>query len=662
MATIQKTATLADILDETTNTQNYTDLPDFATYTGRWYEEQLDKFRTNRHAQLESDKSLTKPQDDSVLSEEDQLLVKTFNIVETSLTSSMKSQLVQLLNDHTKAFAEGPYDLGCFNGSVHSIDTGDHAPIACNPHRLAKNDQTYLRHELDEFLKHGVIEETSSDWAAPIVMVPKKDGTKRLCVDFRKLNAVAKCSAYPIPKIQDIFNLLQGSRYFTSIDLTKGFLQIALDKDSQPKTAFTTCFGQFQFVRMPFGLNSSPAAFQAAMNKTLNGLLWNNCVVYIDDILIFTTNFEDHLRVLKLVLQRLIKFNLKANASKCDFGRTQLNYLGHVLNSQGLHVSPKMIATIADWKFPTCVLEVEQFLGKANYYSKFIYNFSKLAKPLYELTTHKATRFIPLKEHYDAFETLKTMLCQAPVLKHPDFTKTFILYTDASGHGIGAVLSQGYPDGIHPVSYASRALRDAELRYSAIEREALGIFWAVSHFEEYVDGKHFILFTDHKPLVTLMTSYQVNRRLNIISLKLAHLSFTIVWRKGSENTNADVLSRYPYVPTKGRKSRASQTNESLTNQFDATSDLSTNCKVITKRNTKQSLTKTKPTKTIATLSSDVYPNIRPKRCISDSNCTLPVIREFTNRDLIDLISLIDWNTRCNKLKLLTIIDSSNRNV
>ena len=194
------------------------------------------------------------------------------------------------------------------------------------------------------------------------------------------------------------------------------------------------------------------------------------------------------------------------------------------------------------------------------------------------------------------------------------------------------------------------------------KKEALGIFWAVSHFEEYVEGKHFIVFTDHKPLVTLMISYQVNRRLNIISLKLAHLSFTIVWRNGSENTNADVLSRYPYVPTKGRKSRASQTNESLTNQFDATSDLSTNCKVITKRNTKQTLTKTKPTKTIATLLSDVYPNIRPKRCISDLNCTLPVIREFTNRDLIDLISLIDWNTRYNKLKLLTVIDSSNRNV
>ena len=212
------------------------------------------------------------------------------------------------------------------------------------------------------------------------------------------------------------------------------------------------------------------------------------------------------------------------------------------------------------------------------------------------------------------------------------------------------------------MSYASRVLRDAELRYSAIEREALGIFWAVSHFEEYVDGKHFIVFTDHKPLVTLMTSYQVNRRLNIISLKLAHLSFTIVWRRGSENTNADVLSRYPYVPTKGRKSRASQTNESLTNQFDATSDLSSNCKVITKRNTKQSPTKTKPTKTIATLSSDVYPDIRPKHCISDSNCNLPVIREFTNRDRVHLISLINWNTRCNKRKLLTIIDSSKRNV
>ena len=214
---------------------------------------------------------------------------------------------------------------------------------------------------------------------------------------------------------------------------------------------------------------------------------------------------------------------------------------------------------------------------------KFIEDFAKLAKPLYDLTQKKAMRFFPAVEHYCAFNELKDRLCESPVLKHPDFEKEFILYTDASGYGIGAVLSQELSDGIHPIAYASRSLKEAELRYSATDREALGIFWAVNQFQEYLAGRHFTVYTDHKPLVVLMTQYHTNRRLTIISMRLAHLTFTIRYRPGSENVNADILSRYPYAPVKGRKSRVTQTNESQSNDFNPDSNLSDDHKVPNKR-------------------------------------------------------------------------------
>ena len=309
----------------------------------------------------------------------------------------------------------------------------------------------------------GIIsDEAESPWAAPIVLVKKKDGTIRLCIDYRLLNQVAARSSYPLPKINEIFAVLQDMRYFSSLDLAKGFRQIRVAEEDRCKTAFTTPYGQYQFNRLPFGLNSSPGAFQSVMTRALGDLLWTNCVVYVDDILIFTETIEQHRQVLHKVLQRLAKADLKIKLDKCDIARTQLQYLGHVINSQGISTDPKKVEAVRNWAPPSSVKEIEQFLGTVNYYSKFIKDFSNRSAPLNRLK-RKGTTWDFNEECTQAFEDLKAALCTAPVLRHPDMSREFILTTDASGWGLGATLSQIFEDGEeHPVSFASRTLKEQE--------------------------------------------------------------------------------------------------------------------------------------------------------------------------------------------------------
>ena len=273
-----------------------------------------------------------------------------------------------------------------------------------------------------ELVVLGVIRKSNSSWACAIVLVDKPDGTKRLCIDFRRLNLIAEPTAYPLPRINDIFAVLHGARYFTSLDISKGFWQILIHPDDCHKTAFVTPFGQFEWTRLPMGLNSSPGVFQKVMTEILGGLIWVSCLVYIDDILIFTQTFEEHLIVLEEVFRRLAKANLKLRPSKCDFSRTQLKYLGHILNSRGIQVNPKQVEAVKERPEPTTVKEVESFLGKVNYYNRFIPDYSKVAAPLYNLKK-KNVEWDFNQECKDAFETLKHHLITAPLLSLPDFTK-----------------------------------------------------------------------------------------------------------------------------------------------------------------------------------------------------------------------------------------------
>ena len=390
-------------------------------------------------------------------------------------------------------------------------------------------------------------------------------------MDYRRLNLIAEPAAYPLPRIDHIFSALYGSKYFTSLDVSKGFWQIPIDPADCYKTAFVTPFGLFEWTRLPMGLNSAPGAFQLVMNKVLGGLIWNHVLVYVDDVLVFTPTFEQHLMILKEVFRRLKKADLKLRPSKCAFAHTELKYLGHIINSHGIAVNPKQVAAVKQWPEPKCVKDVESFLGKVNYYNKFIPNFSKVATPLFGLKKKNA-KFDFTPECRQAFEFLKDCLLKAPILVLPNFQLEFIVTTDASGYGLGAVLSQEGPQGEQVICYASRTLRDAEWRYAVIEKEALGIVWACKQFEEYLEGRHFTIITDHKPLLQLMLKEIPNRRLVNFAMKLSHLVFTIKHRPGAMNPVADALSRYPIKEARGRRSKQIQTNEAQLNEFDPLSN------------------------------------------------------------------------------------------
>jgi transposase InsO family protein len=512
----------------------------------RWSEQQE---RPSKSGRLGTDPSRTQPK--CTLSEEQKKECERYRILEPTMTSEQKLKLLAVLKKHTELFAKTEYDMGNCTLGEHHIDTGDAVPIACNPHRLPVHQREMLREELNDLLKSDVIEESTSPWAAPCLYVPKKDGSYRLCMDFRRLNAVIRPYVYPLPRIDDIFDTLEGAQYFTAIDLAKGFWQISLDEESRQKAAFTTIYGQYQYRRLPFGLQSAPSAFQKVMNTVLAGLNWVQCMVYLDDILIFSETFEKHLATIDDVFVRLDKAGLKIKLKKCEWARSELRYLGHVINSKGKMPDPGKVSAIKEMPTPRCVKDIESFLGKVGYYHKFIQGFSHLAQPLNRLKKKNAVwEWGP--EQQKSFETLRDRLCEMPVLRHPDFSRPFVLQTDASGYGLGAVLSQVLEDGEHPIAYASRTLEDRETRHAVIEKEALAILWGVHHFRHYLLGKKFLIQTDHKPLVYLQQIKDQNVRLQKIALKLQGYQFTIEHRPGVKNQNADHLSRYPVVPLKDK--------------------------------------------------------------------------------------------------------------
>jgi transposase InsO family protein len=511
---------------------------------------------------LGTDPNLEVPSDQPI-DEATEALFKQYQIIEPTLTLAQKLLVLKVLQANEAVFAKGATDLGLCTVGEHVIDTGDATPINTPPHAMAHHLRPILRAELDELLELGIIEPSDSEWAAPIVYVKKKDGTWRLCVDFRKVNAVARVCVYPLPRINDVFTVLQGSRYFSTLDLAKGFWQIKLDDASKHKTGFTTVYGQYQFKRLPFGLATSPGAFQHAMNTVLSGLNWVHCMVYIDDVLIFTKDFESHLEYLDQVLKRLAGANLKVKAAKCEFVRTECHYLGHKLNSLGMMPDPSKVEAIASLTLPRGLKELETFLGKVVYYGRFIDHLSSIAKPLFDLKRKKAVWKFDEAE-IRAFEQLRTCLITVPVLRHPNFEKEFLVQTDASGYGLGAVLAQEFEDGEHPIAYASRTLQDAETRYAVIEREGLALQWGINHFQAYLLGAEFVAFTDHKPLVSLMTKDQCNKRLQNYALKLQHFKFTIRYRPGSENVSADFLSRidrYPKDEVRGKRVKSTQVEQ-----------------------------------------------------------------------------------------------------
>ena len=350
-----------------------------------------------------------------------------------------------------------------------------------------------------------VIAPSKSPWALPIILVQKKDGSTGFCVDYQKINEVTRKDAYPIPRIDETLDTLAGATLFSTLDLRSGYWQVEMDPKDREKTAFYTPEGLFEFNVMPFGLCNAPATFQQVMDSLLAGLHWRSCLVYIDDIVVIGKSFDEHQYNLQQVLECLRQAGLKLQPHKYKFLQAQVTYLGHVVSAQGVSPDPEKTSQIKSWPIAQ---EVQQFLGLVNYYRRFIKDFTTMAKPLHRLT-EKGVAFSWTPECENSFNSLKTQLTSAPILMLLNWSRPFILDTDASDTGIGAVLSQLQEDGSEcVVAYASRVLSKQERNYCVTRRELLAVVAFLQHFRQYLFGTPFTIRTDQSALTWLQNFKQ----------------------------------------------------------------------------------------------------------------------------------------------------------
>ena len=459
------------------------------------------------------------------------------------LTVEQKEQLYQLLDRFRYMFRSKP---GRTDVTKHEIDTGDSKPVRGGRYRMSDSERNQTRKMVKELVEAGAVRPSNSPWAASVVLVPKKDGTTRFCVDYRRLNAVTIKDVYPLPRIDETLDKLGGNRYFTAMDLTAGFWQVELSEDAALKTAFVTPDGLYQWDVMPMGLANSPATFQRLMNQVLGPLRFEYALVYLDDVLVYSATFDEHLTRLEAVLTCIQKASLSIKLKKCFFAQAKTAYLGHIISGEGIEPDPKKLSAVKELVPPTNVKEIRMFLGFVGYYRRFIPNFSAVAKPLNQLL-RKTQEWVWKEEQQAAFEQLRDKLLEAPVLAMPDYTRPFFIRTDASYNGLGASLVQEDKDtgARRPVAYSSRSLKAAECNYTATEIEVLGMKWAVQQYRPYVHGVHFTLETDHVALRWLQTVQHNNARLIRTALELQQHDFTVVHKPGLTMHDADALSRLP---------------------------------------------------------------------------------------------------------------------
>ena len=431
----------------------------------------------------------------------------------------------------------------------HAIDLEPGAQPPWGPvYALSEVELQALREYLDEMLRTGKIRPSKSPAGAPILFVPKAHGRGlRLCVDYRGLNKVTIKNRYPLPLMGELRDRVQGSRIFSKIDLKSGYNLIRIKEGDEWKTAFRTRYGHYEYLVMPFGLTNAPATFQAMMNDILREFLDLGVVVYIDDILIYSKTEEEHEALVKKVLQRLQEEGLAAEMDKCVFHTTQVDFLGYVLSTEGVFMSNESIQTILDWEAPCSVKDVQVFMGFANFYRRFVRNFSGVCKPITDTLKGDPKDFRWTQACQVAFEFLKAQFTKAPVLRHFDPQKEIFLETDASDFAIAGVLSQKHEGRLHPVAFFSRKFIPAEVNYEVYDKEMLAIVQCFIEWRHYLEGaRHQItVFTDHKNLEYFATSKVLNRRQARWAERLSPFDFKIIYRKGEQNGKADALSRRP---------------------------------------------------------------------------------------------------------------------
>ena len=467
----------------------------------------------------------------------------------SELTKEEYEKAEQLLQTYSDIFSATPQDIGQTDFIHHHINTSTEIPIRQRAYRTSPAMRVEIQKQVDDLLQRGIIEESYSPWASPIVMVKKKDDTYRFCVDYRKLNAVTVRDSHPIPRQDDSIDCLSSSAYFSVMDLSSGYWQVMLHPQDKEKTAFTTGTGLYQFTVMPFGLVNAPMTFQRLMEAVLHGLHWSRCLVYLDDCIVMGKDFNDHLQNLQEVFQRFRDAGLKLKPSKCSLFKKEVTYLGYVINTDGVRPDPHNVEKVKSWPQPRTPTDVRSFLGLASFYRRFIPSFSKIATPLTTLT-HKGQQFVWTVECEKAFQHLKEALTNPPLLAYPNFDQEFILSTDASHDAIGAVLSQIQNGKERVISYFSQTLTTTQMKWSTYDRELWAIIASIRHYRHFLRCQHFTILTDHQPLLALhkfpIQDDASGRRTRWI-VELGLYKFTLTHKKGQSHRNADALSRRPSV-------------------------------------------------------------------------------------------------------------------
>ncbi len=465
------------------------------------------------------------------------------------LSNHQKERLKALLMKHRKVFTEKLQAPGGAKLPPHEINTGDSAPIRLQPHRASHVEEAIIDSEVEKLKDVGAIEDAPADcaYSAPVVIVKKKNGELRFCVDYRKLNAVTVRVSYPLPRIQDILGRLRAAVFYTSMDLVSGYYQHPLFEGHKNKTAFVTRTGVYVFKVLPMGLCNAPSTFQRGMDIVLKDLVGKCCFVYLDDVIVFSSSFDAHLQHLEAVLSKFAEFNLQMKINKCKFARKEILFLGYIVSGEGVRVNPELIRVVRDAPPPRDAKAVHRFLGLTSFYRQFVFDYAAVTEPLQRLL-RKGERFIWGHEQQYAFSILKRALHNAPILLHPDYNKPFSLWVDGQDVALGGVLTQQDGDGIHhPVAYGSHLLDAAERRYGIPEKECLALIYFTKLWRQHLHGRRFTAYTDHEALQHLKDFRDPRGRLARWCLELQQLDMQLEYRPGRLNILADTLSRHPFA-------------------------------------------------------------------------------------------------------------------